>query len=100
MAKLNEKRKKKEKAKGYACFNAIYTSWLTCTHIIWKSKEPLVLGSLEEIPKEPAVLTKGQGQGVVREPAFSAAVIGLYVGNGSHILRSAAVIIQRNRRLF
>jgi hypothetical protein len=50
MAKLNEKRKK-EKEKKAMLVLMLYTSWLTCTHIIWKSKEP-------------EVLTKGQGQGV------------------------------------
>jgi hypothetical protein len=83
-----EKKKKKKKAMLVLMLYILLGS--TCTHIIWKSKEPLVLGSLEEIPQEPAVLRKGQG---VREPAFSVAVIDYMSETDLRFLRSAAVIM-------
>jgi hypothetical protein len=44
---------------------------------------------------------KGPGQGGVREPAFSVAVIDYYMSETDlRFLRSAAVVIYRNRRLF
>ncbi len=55
MAKLNEKRKKKRAILVFM----LYTSWVTCTHIIWKSKEPLVSGSFGRNSKRTGGSQKG-----------------------------------------